>query len=212
MAYEETQFDKYGLPILGEPVGTAIPTSTVVENSGSRGGNAALAGSITGLVTGALGMMSVGSDIEQANEALMTNMESEGESIAFRQSVRASQLSQLSEALGEDLTEIGLETLKLESTARAEGAESGSTNMSEDKAMAVAMDATFEKAKRVKEHEIDLVNVLTAGEADLLSYENRIESMLSTQLTAEQAGLRTASAGMSGMNSGMIIGRNIGSF
>ncbi len=164
---------------------------------------ASFGGSVTGLVSGALGMKSTSLDIEAANEVLMTNLESRGESMAFSQSVRSQQAKDLAKVTSNQMSAVAYNQMVEEATAKAVGAESGSTGASEEEKIAqTEVNANFQMAKVQEDYRTRSASMLLQSSAELMSFENMQESMLSQQLDPMNAALKVASAGMSGFASG----------
>ena len=182
----------------------------------SSQGYAALGGSVAGLVTGALSIKATKEDVKNRNEAISINMESEGEALAFKQQQTSDNLKILSRAVGHQMTKIGYEQMVLEGKMKAQGAESGSTTMTDELVQETMTQASFAKADISLAYENTAISTLRQSQADLMSYENRLESLMSQMQSPESVGLQTASAGMSGIgygisisNSFSIINRNV---
>ncbi len=169
-------------------------------------------GSVAGLVTGYLGMRASDLDIERQNEATMRNLESLGEAGEIDNANRMLQSDRLAEMTADALTAEGLKTLKLESSARATAAESGSTTMADDLVNEVHSESSFRKAAISREYENAAEDILIDSQTDLWNYEQRVEAMLFNMQTPTEAALQTATAGLNATTSGMRIGSIIGSF
>lgn len=172
----------------------------------------AAAGAVAGLVTGYLGIRASQLDTDRENEATMRNLESLGDANTINNQNRNIQADRIAEATSDALTEEGLATLKLESTARATAAESGGIGMADDLVQEVHSESAFRKAKIDRSYENALEDLLTDSQTDLWNYEQRVESILFEMKTPTEAALQTATAGMNATTSGMRIGAIVGSF
>ncbi len=159
-------------------------------------------GSSAGLITGALGMVSTGMDIEAANEALGRNLESEAESLSFSQQVRSEQAKDIVKITSNQMSSVAYNQMIEEASAKARGAESGSTTASKETIAQTEINANFQKAKIQEDYKTQSVSMLLQSTAELMSFENMQESMLSQQLDPMNAALKVASSGMSGYASG----------
>jgi len=163
----------------------------------------AFGGSVAGLVSGALGMKATGLDIEAANETLMTNLESRSESMAFSQQVRSQQAEDLAKVTSNQMSSVAYNQMVEEASAKARGAESGGVGASSEEAIAqTEINANFQKAKIQEDYQTRSTSMLLKSTAELMSFENMQESMLSKQLDPMNAALKVASSGMSGYASG----------
>ncbi len=155
----------------------------------------------SGLITGALGMIAMSDDIDRANEALMINMESNTESLLWNQQIRGQQLEDMAAVASDNMSMIGFEQMVAESTAKAKAAEGG-----QDPEIAIQqsmVNENFRKAQVQKEYRTSASSLLLQGTAELMSFENQQESMLSNQLDPMNAAMKVASTGMSSSSSGM---------
>ena len=168
------------------------------------GADYALVGaSVSGLVSGALGIKTTQLDIDAANEVLMDNLESRGESMAFSQNVRSQQAKDLAKATSNQMSSVAYNQMVEEASAKAIGAERGGMGASSEEAIAqTEINANFQRAKVQEDYRTRSTSMLLQSTAELLSFENMQESLLSQQLDPMNAALRVASAGMSGYASG----------
>ena len=179
----------------------SMPKSSGLTFSGDEWSS--FGGSVAGLVSGALGIKSTQLDIDAANEALMTNLESQGESMAFSQQLRSQQAKDIAKVTSNQMSSVAYNQMVEEASAKARGAESGAVGASSEEAIAqVEVNANFQKAKIQEDYKTRSTSALIQSTGALLSFENMQESMLSKQLDPMNAALKVAASGMSGYASG----------
>ena len=172
----------------------------------SQKGWSQAAGYILPSVGALVGLGSTMADIDAKNDALMTNMGNQAESLRYSQGVQAQQLDDLDRVLGDKLSASGLEAMKAESRLKAASAETGGTGGSNQDAINTA------QVNRLHRDTVTLrtADVKKAGKqsemvASRLNFENTLESMISGQQTALSAGLETFGAGLKGLNLGTMM-------
>ena len=164
----------------------------------------AFGGSVAGLVSSALGIAATSMDIEAANEVLVDNLESRGEAVSVSQQNRSRQAEDLAKITSNQMSSIAYNQMVEEASATAKGAETGGYGSSDEATIAqTETNANFKRAKVQEDYRTRSTSSLMQSAAELMSFENVQESLLSQQLDPMNAALRVASSGSSSYASGM---------
>ncbi len=170
-------------------------------------GNSAAAGAMIagGALAGLLGVTATLADQERQHDVVMHNIAAESDALAMNLNNQERLLKDIDNTLGMALTYDGLETMKLESNAKARGAESGSTTMSSDLAADELMASTFRQSEIVREGKMATSNAMSDIQTSIFNSNQRIEQMVFNQPSPLQAGLQTLGAFTNTASQGMSL-------
>ncbi len=143
-------------------------------------------------------------DIQNRSKAILQNMDSQIESFEWSQNVKKEQLQELDRAVGDKMTERGVQTLITEARLRAGAAETGTAGGTTAGAVTDAYkQESLDMAAILRQGEISQVSMFRQMQSDRLSLGNRLTSLASGMQTTESAALSTLSAGLAGFNTGL---------
>ena len=160
--------------------------------------------SLVPALTTLLGAGSQTLDIQNRSKAILQNMDSQIESFAWSQNVKKEQLQELDRAVGDKMTERGVQTLVTEARLRAGAAETGTAGGTTAGAVTDAyMQESLDMANLLRQGEVSQVSIFRQMQADRTGLDNRLTSLASGMQTTESAALSTLSAGLAGFNTGL---------
>jgi len=160
--------------------------------------------SLVPALTTLLGAGSQTLDIQNRSKAILQNMDSQIESFAWSQNVKKEQLQELDRAVGDKMTERGVQTLVTEARPRAGAAETGTAGGTTAGAVTDAyMQESLDMANLLRQGEVSQVSIFRQMQADRTGLDNRLTSLASGMQTTESAALSTLSAGLAGFNTGL---------
>ncbi len=152
-------------------------------------------------------LLSVGAtnyDLEQRTEATLNTMDSAINTFIYGQDVAYSQMEELDRAVGDKMTERGMEALMAESRLRAASAETGTTGGTTETAVKDAyMQQSLDNAVTIRNARTSKVSILRQMESDTLGLNNRLESLASGLATPTGAALQAGSSALSGFSTGL---------
>ena len=175
------------------------PTQTQVSSS-----SASSAALFIPALTSLLGAGSAAKDIESQNRAVIANIKSDSESLNFSLRQKNAQMDDLNRAVGDRLSETGFQAMVTESRLRAASAETGASGTTAREATSQAdVQRLHSDAIILRESDLTKQSLMTSSAAEILSFENRADSMRSQMVSPLSAGLKTISSGISGFQSGL---------
>lgn len=155
-------------------------------------------------LTSLLGAGSAASDIESQNRAVLANIKSDYESLNFSLRQKNAQMDDLNRAVGDKLSETGFQAMVTESRLRAASAETGTSGTVAREATSQAdVQRLHSDAIILRESDLSKQSLMTSAAAEIMSFENRADSMRSQMVSPLSAGLNTLSSGISGFQSGL---------
>ncbi len=164
-----------------------------------------------GALGSVLGVTASLADQKNRNEAVTRNIEAQYDALAFNQNQTLERARELSDAVGMALTEEGLATMKLESTAAAMGAESGSTTMAADLQSGVLAESTFRVSEIRRKGDDAQSEILRQMQSDVFNTNQRVEALTYGQPSPLQAGLDVFTSGLNMGTSGFMTGQMVNS-
>lgn len=143
-------------------------------------------------------------DIQNRSKAVLQNMDSQIESFRWSQNVKKERLQELDRAIGDKMTERGVQTMITEARLRAGAAETGTAGGTTSTAVTDSyMQESLDMATLLRQGEVSKVSLFRQIQADTMGLNNRLTSLASGMQTTESAALSTLSAGLAGFNTGL---------
>jgi len=155
-----------------------------------------------GLLSGAMTDKANKADIKARGNAVRRNIESEASAVRFSQFQNETQLNQVNEVLGNQLSMSGLEALEREATLKAASAETGGTTDGEVIQTAFVQEnmrnAQYVRDARVKRDSLKMNMV-----ADALNFKRGSEAAIYQMQSPTSAGLQRYTKTLQGFQGGM---------
>ena len=152
----------------------------------------------------ALGMASKFIDNKAANDATISNVASMGDSMLYSVGAKQNTMNEMDRVMGDKLSASGLESLKREARLRASAAETGTSGGTTTVAV---NEAYSEKLMRdsqiIRDSRIQKDSMRSSMVADILSFENQSESLISGIPSDLSNMLNVFGAGAQGFASGL---------
>ena len=152
----------------------------------------------------ALGMAGSYFDQQAQSDATISNIASMGDSMIYGVNQKQIAMDQLDRVMGDKLSESGLEALKREARLKASAAETGTAGGTTTSAIDEAYsEKLFRDSKIIRDSRIQKDSMRSSMVADILSFENQADSMISGIPSQLSSILQVAGAGLGGFSSGL---------
>ena len=143
-------------------------------------------------------------DLEAKSKAIESNMASAVTSYQHSSDISYEQLDDLDRAVGDKMTNEGINTMVAEARLRAASAETGTTGGTTTLvAKEVRMQQSLNNAATIRQARNSKLGILRQMSSDKLSLDNQLTSLASGITSPFAAGLSTMNAGMAGYQNGM---------
>jgi len=178
--------------------------STKSTSSSSDGFNWNGVASLLPALTSLLGVSAQAEDIRRRGEATVKTIEGLGDALAFSTSQKGYQLRQLDAALGDKLSQQGLESLKAEARLKAAAAETGATGTAVSENLEnVYTQENLQNAQIVRDFRNAKDSTKMSMVADLLNFQRQTDSIIYSMQSPLSAGLQTFGAGLQFFKTGL---------
>jgi len=160
--------------------------------------------SLVPALTTLLGVSANVADIRNRSRAIINNIGAEVETFRWSQNIRKQQLQELNRAVGDKMTERGVQAMETEARLRAAAAETGTAGGTTAIAVQDAyMKEALDMAAIARQGEVSKVSMFRQLQAERMSMSNRIQSLASGLQSPLSAGLSTLNVAATSFNAGV---------